>query len=129
MNKLMLHFCCIIICLLSGCATQQNAAIKSSTLKQCNVVCTQRLHQCSNQCVNNCRTCSATSSHSTALSYTKYVHERQIEGTIVARELNSYRDPLQCRKITCNCSADFNMCTQNCTGIIQKKLSAVSFCT
>jgi hypothetical protein len=45
------------------------------------------------------------------------------------RGLKSYHDPLQCRKVTCNCPSDFITCNQGCTGVIQKKLRSVPYCT
>lgn len=44
------------------------------------------------------------------------------------RELNSYRDPLQCRKVTCDCLSDFAICKKGCTGVIPTKLQAVPYC-
>jgi hypothetical protein len=42
--------------------------------------------------------------------------------------LNSYRDPLQCRKVTCNCHADYQVCIQSCSGVIHKQLRVASAC-
>lgn len=128
MNTLRLLCCMTLICLAS-CATQQKFVSKSTSLSQCKMTCVQRYQECASLCVDNCPTCCNASSNSTALKYTKYLHEQRIEGAIIARELNSYRDPLQCRKTTCNCTADFNICNQGCTGIIQKRLRAVPYCT
>lgn len=129
MNTLLRLFCCLMFLCLSSCATQQNNAIKSSSLSQCKQVCFQHLKTCSATCTDNCPACSAKSTYHSASNYSKYVHEQRIEGVFITRELNSYRDPLQCRKITCNCAADFNTCNQGCTGIIQKRLRAVPYCT
>ncbi len=118
----------IILFGLASCATHHNIN-KSVSINQCKMVCTQRAQECAGLCVDSCRNCSTASCRATALRYSKYIHEQRIEGAIIARELNSYRDPLQCRKITCNCAADFNTCTQNCTGIIQKRLQSVPYCT
>lgn len=119
-----LVLCLNVLCLIS-CATP----IKNNSTKQCLNSCIQKFESCRQSCVNNCARCSATESHKSSTNYTKYIHEKQISGEFIARELNSYRDPLQCRKITCNCSADLSACKQNCTGVIQKRLEAVPFCT
>jgi len=123
MNSILrLLLCCLFICL-SGCATQHMQQVK-----QCKAVCLQKFNECRSTCTNNCPNCSASSSHTSSTNYAKYVHQERIMGGIVARELNSYRDPLQCRKVSCNCSADLSTCAQNCTGIIQKRLEAVPYC-
>jgi len=121
-------FCCIIVLFLSACASQPKNADKMHSLGQCKVACKQHFDLCKKNCIDTCSNCSSSASHYSKSNYTKYVQEQQIEGGFVTRELNSYRDPLQCRKITCNCTADFNICTQSCTGVIQKRLEAVPYC-
>jgi hypothetical protein len=41
----------------------------------------------------------------------------------VSRDLNSYRDPLQCRKVTCDCLADNNVCKASCRGLTPQVLT------
>lgn len=121
--------CCIFLLNLSGCVNQQKILATRNSVNQCQAICTQRFDACKMQCTNTCSRCSAASTHSSTVNYINYVHEKQIEGGIISRGLKSYRDPLQCRKVTCNCLADFMACDQGCTGVIQKRLQTVSYCT
>jgi len=120
--------CCIILLSLVGCGTMQKNALKGQPLQQCMMTCMQHFDFCKNNCVDNCPNCSATSSYRSAVNFTKYVNERKVEGKNVTRELNSYRDPLQCRKVTCSCITDLATCKQSCTGVIHKRLQAVPYC-
>ena len=83
---------------------------------------------CKERCVDNCAICSAKADYSAIKNYDEYVHEKIIEGGTITRSLKSYRDPLQCRKVTCNCYADLSICEQTCAGIIHKQLRAVPYC-
>ena len=121
--------CSLIFLISSGC-TNKPAFIPKSTLpSQCLAQCTQRFDSCKTLCTNNCAVCSAKANQSMKKDYAEYVHEQQVEGGYVMRGLKSYRDPLQCRKVSCNCYADLSTCEQNCTGIIRKQLRAVPYCT
>ena len=128
MNSLLRVLCCVVLLYLSGCATQDKTITNGQTLKQCQTICIQHLEACKQNCTNNCRNCSIKSSYTSAVNFTKYVQEKQVQGGIITRGLNSYRDPLQCRKVTCNCPSDFITCKQSCTGVIQKRLRSVPYC-
>jgi len=124
MNVVLRLIACMVVFLLSSCAT-----VNTTTSGECKQMCIQKLNSCKSICTNNCPNCSASSAYSSTINHAKYVHEQRIVGGYVARELNSYRDPLQCRKVTCNCSADYSACNQKCTGVIRKSLEAVPYCT
>lgn len=121
--------CCALLLVLSGCATQQPGMVKSKEIGQCMQLCEQRFDSCKLQCFNNCPRCSLIAAEEAEKNYRQYVHDKQVQGGYVSRGLNSYRDPLQCRKVTCNCTSDLLTCKQNCTGVIQKRLQAVPYCT
>ena len=110
-----------LMLLMLGCSYQQSS-VTPQNIKQCTMSCVQRLDLCKRTCTNNCPNCSAASTARATEHYKHFVHQKQIEGGIITRELNSYRDPLQCRKVTCNCPMDFITCKQGCTGIIHKQL-------
>lgn len=114
---------------LTSCFLPPKVWVKTPDLKQCKAMCIQHFVSCKKLCVNNCAVCTAKASHSALVNYAEYVHVEQIEGGSVMRGLKSYRDPLQCRKVTCNCYADLGTCEQSCTGIIQKQLRSVPYCT
>ncbi|WP_298622077.1 acyltransferase [uncultured Legionella sp.] len=129
MNYLFRLFYCTVFIVLSGCAIQQQNIAKPKDVNQCLQLCEQRFDSCKQQCSDNCPRCSRIASDTAALDYMEYVHDKQVQGGYITRGLNSYRDPLQCRKVTCNCISDFLTCKQGCTGVIQKRLQAVPYCT
>jgi hypothetical protein len=126
MNFLIRIFCCILLFSLYGCASKN--ALRGQALAQCQMSCMKHFDFCSQNCVDNCPTCSRKSQQHSAANFSKYVTERKVQGKKVMRELNSYRDPLQCRKVTCNCVADLMACKQSCSGVIHKRLQALPNC-
>ena len=128
MNSFLRLFCCIIMVGISGCQGLKQYALKLQVEEQCKVVCVQHFEYCKQNCIDNCPNCSIASQRKAAKNFKKYTYERKVEGKMVMRELNSYRDPLQCRKVTCDCLADFEICKEGCTGVIKKKLQVIPYC-
>lgn len=126
MNSLVRIFCFILFFSLLACTTKNS--IRGQELAQCNMTCVTHFEFCKQNCVNNCPNCSCAAKQKAGVNFTKYVYENKVQGKKVMRELNSYRDPLQCRKVTCNCVADLMICKQSCSGVIQKRLRAVPNC-
>lgn len=126
MNSLVRIFCCVLLLALCGCASKN--VLKRPALAQCQMNCMKHFEFCSQNCVDNCPNCSRKSQRHATENFSKYVIERTIQGKKVMRELNSYRDPLQCRKVTCNCVADLMACKQGCSGVIHKRLQALPNC-
>ena len=124
MNYLFRLLCCISFLNLSGCATY-----KTQNVNQCKAQCVKSFESCKQLCSNSCSKCSTSEKRSALSHFLKYAHEEQLQGGAVTRDLNSYRDPLQCRKVTCNCYADLMTCNQGCTSIVQKSLQSVPYCT
>ncbi|STY29389.1 acyltransferase [Legionella wadsworthii] len=118
---------CAIILSLCGCQMLKPNTIKSPAA-HCNMVCVQHFELCQQRCINNCPNCTYIAHKMAEVHFAKYVHEQKVEGKKVMRELNSYRDPLQCRKVTCDCLADLAICKKGCTGVIPTKLQAVPYC-
>lgn len=128
MNSFIRLLCCTIMIGIAGCQGLKQHALKVQAVERCNAICTQHFEFCKQHCVDNCSNCSAASQKKAAKNFEIYVYEREVEGKRVMRELNSYRDPLQCRKVTCDCLADFAMCKEGCAGVIEKKLHVVPYC-
>jgi hypothetical protein len=42
--------------------------------------------------------------------------------------LPSYKDPLQCRKVTCSCVQDYHTCLAACRGTIHTALRVAPVC-
>jgi hypothetical protein len=96
--------------------------------KGCLNACQAKLVHCKQVCIDNCAICTKKSSLKTFKRYEQYIHEQKIQGKMVARELQAYRDPLECRKVTCHCQADYQVCMQSHAGFIHKNLQVVPAC-
>jgi len=129
MNFMIRVVCCLIFFLLVGCTSYQPNTINKIHVNQCLGICMQHFEMCKQNCNNNCPNCSLAANTSAAVNYNDYLHEKRIEGEPVSRELKSYRDPLQCRKVTCDCVSDLVTCKQSCTGMVQKRLQSITHCT
>lgn len=129
MNSFLRFMCCIVLLGLSGCATQQQRVVKTSEVAQCQQLCVQRLDSCKQTCTESCPKCMAAADHKATTNFLEYLHEKRVQGGYITRRLKSYRDPLQCRKVSCNCLSDFITCKQGCTGVIQKQLRPVPYCS
>ena|SRR3990167_5919171 len=116
------RFTFLSLVLLMSCTQQLSPGQTVTNSAECNGVCKQHLESCQKTCRNNCIQCNAYAALQTSNSYRRYVHEQCVRGGLVIRRLNSYRDPLQCAKTTCNCSADYQVCKQSCGGVIHKQL-------
>ena len=122
--SLMISRIVLLALLLTGCVKHLN----HNDLVRCELKCKQGFSQCLPACKNNCVRCMVRASQSARKHYLRYQHQQSVQGKNIVRELNSYRDPLQCRKTTCNCWADFNVCMQSCRGLIQKSLQVAPTC-
>lgn len=94
----------------------------------CQSTCVKKHELCRQNCTDNCKQCQIEAWQEKTVKLKKYHTERIIMGGLMDRDLNSYRDPLQCRKVTCNCAADYQVCQQSCTGKIHKTLQAEPTC-
>ena len=129
MNYLIRLLFCMMLVGLVSCHSQYLSIAHYKEVKQCKNICLQTYRTCKPTCINNCRTCRAKANYSAMVHYDKYAHEEQVQGGNNTRDLNSYRDPLQCTKVTCDCEADMDVCVQNCTGVIKKQYRVIPNCT
>lgn len=113
---------------LLSCTPKQQTASNPQAVKACLMQCQSKLQHCNQTCSLCCANCQKKSFGRAAERHQKYVHEQRIAGGFVARQAPAYRDPLQCRKTTCNCQADLQVCQQGCGGKIHKQLRAVRVC-
>ncbi|KTC97067.1 acyltransferase [Legionella geestiana] len=115
--------------LLTGCVSPDKGLAPSKHLSPCQKACVAELAACKKVCRNNCVNCQLGASESAMKGFERYLREQYVKGQMLTRELKSYRDPLQCRKTTCDCQADLNVCMQSCSGVIQKRLKPAPQCT
>lgn len=127
-SKIMNSFIIIFTMVLVSCAHNPVTTKDRVPLKQCQAMCKQQALQCKKICRNDCAHCQAYVASTAKLSYSKYVNEETVESGVIARDLNSYKDPLKCRKTTCNCAADLHVCLQQCGGVIHKSLKVPPVC-
>lgn len=119
---------CSMIALIVSCTSYENSVKHYNERVACKTMCYQHLDACTKTCNNSCKQCTAWSKFVAAKRYQNYTHQQSIKGEIVVRDLNSYRDPLQCGKTTCECPTDFRVCVKSCSGKIPKRLQAAPAC-
>jgi hypothetical protein len=120
---------CGLVVFLFGCSLSphedaKRAQAERACIKQCEVKATQ----CNQRCSDSCKQCEWQAKQSMAQRYKAYVHEQCVQGERVALQLQSFRDPLQCRKTSCDCPADYRICVGTCKGSIRKYLQVTPFC-
>ncbi|MCC5791120.1 MAG: acyltransferase [Legionellaceae bacterium] len=122
----------ISLTLLSACTHRHVTSGKppeKDTRAQCLWQCERHFNACQQTCQNSCPKCQKTANKKASNSYDDYRNQLKVTGGYDIRQLNSYRDPLQCRKTSCNCPADLVVCRQSCKGTIYKTLRKAPFCT
>ena len=105
-----------------GCVTQAHRYDLHQEIRACQSSCQQRLPPCQVTCRDDAL-CEKQAKLEAQKKYKKYEHGRCVEGKTIIRRLQSYDDPLQCRKMSCDCLADFRMCSEACAGVIHKQLA------
>ena len=110
--------------LLVGCMSNANFNARVA----CKASCQERFNACNAVCQNGCKQCAARADNEAAWHYHEYKQEQCVQGREVVRELKSYRDPLQCRKTTCECPTDYRACAAACSGKIPKRLVKAPAC-
>jgi hypothetical protein len=116
--------CCITLMLFS-CSAYKNFMEIQHAKAECHHTCQDKLSKCLVVCHNNKRDCSVSAHLHAGRQYGKYLNEQSIQGKDQILELNSFRDPLQCQKTTCECLADARVCRQFCDGKIRKRFQVV----
>lgn len=134
-----------MLMLLSGCQTvhhEKNAVTKANQKagiqannksvkdsgRACIDQCKNNFKSCRSQCHDNCTKCQKKANRKAWKNFCDYYSRMKIKGTYRPRDWLSFRDPLACRQVTCNCPADLNACIQQCGGRIKKKLRATPYC-
>ncbi|WP_131775561.1 acyltransferase [Legionella impletisoli] len=113
-----------IILLLTACAKHPMTPHQIA----CKAECAKRFEACCKVCKNSCKNCSQCTTQAAARSYAQFKHRQCVQGAMISRELQSFRDPLQCSKTTCECIGDYRICEQSCTGLIHKRLQVAPTC-
>ncbi len=112
---------------LIGCVHQEQIA-KHIEQVECKKECIKQFQLCHNTCKNNCGFCTHFHNNAALHRYDRYKNEQCVQGKMITRQLQSYRDPLKCTKVTCNCHDDYTVCSQSCQSVIQKSVKIVPIC-
>lgn len=128
MHRFMLILMGALVMMFSACANLKSNDSNKAPIASCKITCLKQLKTCNSTCKDDCEQCVADANMSFARHYDKFIHQQSVQGGLISRDLNSYRDPLQCVKTTCNCRADFHQCLEACTGIIHKRLQSPLKC-
>ena len=127
--KLLTIFTMSLFFLCSCSSVHKSPKFDTNKLELCKSSCLKQFSLCQKSCTNNIAACSCKQHIQTDKSYSKYINEQTVRGGYLTRELNSFRDPLQCSKTTCDCQTDYQMCIQSCSGKIIKPLkNPKNFC-
>lgn len=124
-----LTLCCsLLFC--TSCMQYTSIFHRNTGFATCKLACEKTLAHCAKTCRNNCDRCTRAAAIMTTAKYNRYIQQQIIKGKIIALQLNSFRDPLQCRKMTCNCMADYQICVQACGSVeTPKRLQHIPLCS
>ena len=117
-----------IICILVSCVFSSKFTQHKLAVNKCKSFCIRDSNICHKTCQDNCVACNHQAHMAARDWYQHFVKEQTVQGGMITRNINSYKDPLQCRKITCNCDVDYLICTQKCSGLIHKELQNQNLC-
>ncbi|MDF1646472.1 MAG: hypothetical protein P1U61_05800 [Legionellaceae bacterium] len=128
------YYCGLIVtCLLSafllGCSfSPKEDAKQAQAQRACINQCGIKKTACESRCTDSCKRCERKEHAKMVKDYKTYINEQAVQGKRVALQLQSFRDPLQCRKTSCDCPADYRICVGECRGKIRKYLQITPFC-
>lgn len=114
--------------LTTSCSYYGHYVEKERKYKACHLDCLAKKDHCKAICRNNCAECTGLKDLQAAKRFKDYKHQKTVQKKLVDLELQSFKDPLQCRKVTCSCQDDFSVCVQACKGNIKKNLKAKAVC-
>ena len=118
-----------LVCLfMLSCASTHEDAVDAQAKRACERTCEQEKNVCLRTCDDSCKACQVRENEKMARLYKTYIHEQCAQGKRVALQLQSFRDPLQCRKSSCDCPADYRVCMSACAGPIYKRLQVTPVC-
>lgn len=136
MSKIIIRnlIACFFILLLAGCAAKYEKYYEfkvpaSAEGEQCIETCNKTKQNCQNMCTNDTSLCQKNMMLQAKLEYGDYIKEKRTEGSQINRDLNSFYDPLQCSKISCDCDRDYRACYRMCGGKVKVKKRCIANCS
>ncbi|MDP3560001.1 MAG: hypothetical protein Q8R79_06625 [Legionellaceae bacterium] len=107
--------------------TQKSIDARNAWLT-CTAGCQAHLQSCNTTCQNSCVHCQMKREHWVAERYNIYERTQLIRGKSIVLEKASFRDPLACRKSTCDCRIDYKNCHAACRGVEPIAVTRISCC-
>ena len=122
-----------IIVLLAACSAKYEKYYEFDVPKaqdgaKCVQICHETKTNCSKMCNNDTQLCQRNQLDHATIAYQSYIKERKVEGDVINRDLNSFYDPLQCSKVSCDCERDYRACYKMCGGKVITKQRCVENC-
>jgi hypothetical protein len=122
------------VILLAGCSAKYEKYYTyefppSEDGKQCIQQCMKTKDRCLSLCTNDQDLCHKNSWLQADKEYQRYVKERQLVGRSINRDMNSFYDPLQCSKVSCDCESDYRACYRMCGGVVKVGKRCVAHCS
>ncbi len=96
--------------------------------QQCIEQCALTRDQCYDNCGPDLSTCQARVANEARRAYERYVLEQETLEKPIARDLNSFNNPLQCAQEACQCDRDYRACYELCGGRIHKTEVCIKNC-
>lgn len=134
MKKICVRLVCIVfvICL-SACGARYKMIYKyfpphSKMGQACVVKCEKQRVVCQELCRSSDKDCELSAHRQAQEEYLAYVHRKKVEGAEIMRDLQSFYDPLQCSKTSCDCRSDFEVCYQMCGGKVKHEKRCIANC-
>lgn len=118
---------CALLLMLSCASTHQDVH-DAEVKRACERVCEHEQQTCLRACDKSCKACQIRENKKMVRLYKDYIHEQCAQGKRVALQLQSFRDPLKCRKSSCDCPADYRVCMSACAGPVYKSLQVIPGC-
>jgi len=115
----------LVMILLSACSYVNQYLNENAQTTKCKQICRQHWRQCGVDCKRDAMHCAVAQSNAMAREYAVYMQQQIVQGRSIALEQDAFRDPLFCRKLTCDCDADKLVCMQICAGKIRQRLEPV----
>lgn len=105
-----------VLVFLVACAHKPSHLSADGHGYDCDAGCRAALTTCNQECQNSCQLCKKHTQRMTDRRYRIYVARQKAQGLPVIQMRDAYKDPLRCKKVTCDCASDYDICKQLCTG-------------
>jgi hypothetical protein len=133
MKKYSVFLLILMVSLLSACGpiyqtTYTYSPPSSQTGKMCVNQCLQTKNNCQQMCQLQDQNCRMQARQDAFYRYQQYRDEQTSRGEKNDRSIDSFDDSYSRCNHSCHCVSDFNICYENCGGVVQKNKVCTAFC-